>query len=80
MEPRNRFPAWKAGTTTLFFVPARPATWGNRFLGIDSELHKRLQIRALCAATAQEHLPGRPEEPHAEESPHRRSYQAKVRH
>ncbi len=25
-EPRNRFPAWRAGTTTLFFVPARQAT------------------------------------------------------
>ncbi len=22
-EPRNRFPAWRAGTTTLFDVPAR---------------------------------------------------------
>ncbi len=29
-EPRNRFPAWRAGTTTLFVVPAR---WRNRFLG-----------------------------------------------
>ncbi len=25
-EPRNRFPAWRAGTTTLFFVPDRQAT------------------------------------------------------
>jgi hypothetical protein len=25
-EPRNRFPAWRAGTTTLFVVPARQAT------------------------------------------------------
>ncbi len=25
-EPRNRFPAWRAGTTTLFDVPARQAT------------------------------------------------------
>jgi hypothetical protein len=24
-ETRNRFPAWRAGTTTLFFVPARQA-------------------------------------------------------
>ncbi len=26
MEPRNRFPSWRAGSTTLFFVPARQAT------------------------------------------------------
>jgi hypothetical protein len=25
-ESRNRFPAWRAGTTTLFVVPARHAT------------------------------------------------------
>ncbi len=25
-EPRNRFPAWRAGATTLFVVPARQAT------------------------------------------------------
>jgi hypothetical protein len=25
-EPRNRFPAWRAGTTTLFVVPAHQAT------------------------------------------------------
>ncbi len=25
-EPRNRFPAWREGTTTLFVVPARQAT------------------------------------------------------
>jgi hypothetical protein len=25
-EPRNRFPAWQAGTTTLFDVPANQAT------------------------------------------------------
>jgi hypothetical protein len=24
--PRNRFPSWRASTTTLFFVPARRAT------------------------------------------------------
>jgi hypothetical protein len=38
-EPRNRFSAWRAGTTTLFFVPARLA---ESIPG----LHKRLQIRA----------------------------------
>ena len=32
-EPRNRFPAWQAGTTTLFVVPARKASWA---CGIDS--------------------------------------------
>jgi hypothetical protein len=47
-EPRNRFPAWRAGTTTLFDVPAHQATWGG---GIDSlesipGLLKHLQIRA----------------------------------
>ncbi len=39
--PKNRFPAWRTGTTTLFVVPARQATlhWlaesipRNRFLG-----------------------------------------------
>jgi hypothetical protein len=25
-EPRNRFPAWRAGTTILCVVPARQAT------------------------------------------------------
>ncbi len=38
-ESRNRFPAWRAGTTALFVVPARQAAWLvesiplNRFLG-----------------------------------------------
>jgi hypothetical protein len=32
-EPRSRFPAWRAGTTTLFHVPARQATYAG---GIDS--------------------------------------------
>ncbi len=38
-EPRNQFPAWWAGTTTLFFVPARHAGYigcRNLFLGVDS--------------------------------------------
>ncbi len=48
-EPRNRFPSWRSGTTTLFVGPARQTTKAG---GIDfSEsipgLHKRLQIRAL---------------------------------
>jgi hypothetical protein len=47
-EPRNRFPAWRAGTTTLFDVPARQATQAG---GIDSlesipGLLKRFQIWA----------------------------------
>ncbi len=46
---RNRFTACRAGTTTLFVVPARQATQAR---GIDSSewvlgLHKRSQIRAL---------------------------------
>jgi hypothetical protein len=38
-EPRNRFPALRAGTTTLFYIPARVAHWlvesipWNQFLG-----------------------------------------------
>ncbi len=48
-EPRNRFPAWRAGTTTLFDVRYRPA---RLYCGIDSldsipRLLKRLRIRAL---------------------------------
>ncbi len=49
-EPRNRFPAWRAGMTTLFVVTGRQATYRldesiswNRFLG---SLIKRVQIRA----------------------------------
>jgi hypothetical protein len=47
-EPRNRFPAWRAGTITLFVAPARHATQAG---GIESSesipgLLKRLQIRA----------------------------------
>ncbi len=38
--PMNRFPAWRAATTTLFDVPARQATyyigWRNRILRNDS--------------------------------------------
>jgi hypothetical protein len=50
MEPKNRFSGWRAGTTTLFVVPARQATQADE---IDSSeliprLHKRLQIRALA--------------------------------
>jgi hypothetical protein len=50
-EPRNRFQAWRARTTTLFIVHARQAT---KVRGMDSSesipgLHKRLQIRALLA-------------------------------
>jgi len=48
-EPRNRFPARLAGTTTLFVVPARQAAQTG---GIDSSesipgLLKRLRVRAL---------------------------------
>ncbi len=49
-EPRNRFPAWEAGTTTLFVVPAgMQATEAGRIDSSESipGLHKRLQIRAL---------------------------------
>ncbi len=47
-EPRNRFLAWRAGTTTLFVVSTRQA---SKAYGIDSSesipgLLKRLQIQA----------------------------------
>ncbi len=50
-EPRNRFQAWRAHTTTLFIVHVCQAT---KVRGMDSSesipgLHKRLQIRALLA-------------------------------
>ncbi len=45
-EPRNRFPAWRAGTTTLFDVPARQATGGIDSLESIPEFLKRLQIWA----------------------------------
>jgi hypothetical protein len=44
-EPRNRFPASWAGTTTLFVVPACQATYCRLAESIP-ELHKCLQIRA----------------------------------
>ncbi len=31
-EPRNRFLAWRAGTTTLFDIPARQATFISKNL------------------------------------------------
>jgi hypothetical protein len=40
------FPAWRAGTTTLFDVPAHRATQAG---GIDSWLLKRLKIWTLLA-------------------------------
>jgi hypothetical protein len=48
-ETGNRFPAWRAGTTTLFFVPARQATYVGKIDSWESipGLHKRQQIRAL---------------------------------
>ncbi len=50
-EPRNRFPAWRAGPTTLHVVPARQATWAGWIDFSESipGLHKRLQTRALFA-------------------------------
>jgi hypothetical protein len=50
-EPRNRFPAWRAGTKTLFDVLARQATQGGEINSMESipGLLKRLQIRALDA-------------------------------
>ncbi len=35
-KPRNRFPAWRPGTTILFDVPTTdPPGWLNRFFVID---------------------------------------------
>jgi len=48
-EPRNRFPAWRSGTTTLFVVLARQATWAGEIDFSESipGLLKSLRIRAL---------------------------------
>jgi hypothetical protein len=59
-EPRNRFPAWRAGTTTLFVLRAgrlhrlAESTPRNRFLGSIN----LLQIRAL-AGRYDNHFPTR---------------------
>jgi hypothetical protein len=45
-ETRNRFPAWGAGTTTLFYVPAHQAGGIGSLESIPGLL-KRLPIRAL---------------------------------
>jgi hypothetical protein len=45
-EHRNRFPAWRAGATTLFDVTACQATVHKLSESIPGLL-KRLQIRAL---------------------------------
>ncbi len=47
-EPRNRFPAWRAGTTSLFDVPARQATKAGGINSMKSipGLLERFQIRA----------------------------------
>jgi len=47
MEPRNRFSAWRAGTTTLLDVPARRAALTGGIASSESipGLHKRLKIR-----------------------------------
>jgi hypothetical protein len=53
-ETRYRFSAWRAGTKPyLSYWPAmlQYIGWRNRFLGIDSWLHKRLQIRAQKRVT-----------------------------
>jgi hypothetical protein len=49
--PRNRFPAWRAGTTTIFVVPAHQATQAREIDALESipGLLKRLQIRALAS-------------------------------
>jgi hypothetical protein len=52
-EPRNRFPASRAGSTTLFDVPARQATQAGRIDSLESipGLLKSLQIRALMQSS-----------------------------
>ncbi len=47
-EPRNRFPAWQAGTTTLFDVPAYQATKAAVVNSLESipGLLNSLKIRA----------------------------------
>ncbi len=53
-EPMNRFPAWRAGTKTLFVALARQATKVGKINSSESipGLHKRLQIRALAAISS----------------------------
>ncbi len=48
-ESQNRFPAWRARTTTLFVLPARQATQAGEIDSSESipGLHKHLQTRAL---------------------------------
>jgi hypothetical protein len=46
-EPRNRFPAWRAVSTTLSCVPARQAAGGTDSSESIPGLLKRLQIRTL---------------------------------
>jgi hypothetical protein len=47
-EPRNRYPAWRASTTTMFDVPARQVTKADGMNSLESipGLLKRLQIQA----------------------------------
>jgi hypothetical protein len=49
MEPRNRLPAWRAGTAALLHLPASQATYAGGMDSLESVpgLLKRLQIRAL---------------------------------
>ncbi len=51
MVPRNRFLTWRAGTTTLFDVPARQAIQAGGIYSLSSipGLLKSLQIRAQSA-------------------------------
>jgi hypothetical protein len=53
MEPRNRFPAWRACTTTLFDVPARQATEAG---GIDSWAPEMFEMFTNSGSGAGERL------------------------
>ncbi len=50
--------AWQSGTTTLFEVPARQATYAGRIDSLESisGLLKRLQIRAQYSSPSNRHL------------------------
>ncbi len=52
-EPRNRFPAWRAGMTALLLVPARQATQAGEIDSSESipGLLERLQLRACTLPT-----------------------------
>ncbi len=62
-KPRNRFPACRVGTTTLFVVPARKGNWlaesipRNRFLGSINVFKYGLGLHLSFSAKSSFYLP-----------------------